>query len=136
MWAFSIRRLARTISTRSAGFTISNTRWRMDWRRTSPAGRTPRSSAALARVHVAGITSNDVEGIHVLENHIAPLARGKVVYWCVGRNLRLLRRLGVRRSRTFPTTAVMLDALGAEIAASAEPIYLSIDKDVLAADVA
>ena len=63
----------------------------------------------------------------------APLRSGKVVYWCVRRNLRALRLLGVRQSRSFDSVAALLDALRAEL--SGAPIYLSIDKDVLAADV-
>jgi arginase family enzyme len=89
----------------------------------------------VARVHVVGITSPDVEGGHVLENHLRGLRSGRVVYWCVGRNLSGLRRLGVRQSRSFDSVPPMLEALGAELATAREPVYLSIDKDVLAADV-
>lgn len=87
----------------------------------------------ISRIHVAGIHSADVEGAHAVENHLAPLRSGKVVYWCVRRDLRALRLLGVRASRSFDTVAALLDALRAEL--SGAPIYLSIDKDVLAADV-
>jgi len=87
----------------------------------------------VSRIHVAGIGSADVEGAHALENHLAPLRSGNVVYWCVRRNLRALRMLGVRESRSFDSVAALLDALRAEL--SGAPIYLSIDKDVLAADI-
>src|SRR5262249_20352436 len=86
----------------------------------------------VSRVHVAGITSGDVQGAHALENHLAPLRSGKVIYWCVRRNLRALRLLGVRASQSFDSIATMLDAL--RHALSGEPVYLSIDKDVLASD--
>jgi hypothetical protein len=89
----------------------------------------------VARVHVLGITSSDVEGAHVIENHVAPLRSGKVVYWCVRRNLRTLGMFGVRDSRSFESVSEMLDRFGAEIAETREPVYLSIDKDVLAPDV-
>jgi arginase family enzyme len=89
----------------------------------------------VARVHVVGITSNDVEGGHLWENHLLPLYLGKVRYWCVKRNLRVMRTLGVRYSRSFQTVEALLDAFGNAVASSGEPIYLSIDKDVLAADV-
>jgi arginase family enzyme len=89
----------------------------------------------VARVHVLGITSSDVEGGHVIENHLAPLRSGKVVYWCVRRNLRALGRFGVRNARSFESVSDMLDRFGAEIAETREPVYLSIDKDVLAPDV-
>lgn len=80
----------------------------------------------VARVHVLGITSSDVEGVHVIENHLAPLRSGKVVYWCVQRNRRAL-------GRSFESVAEMLDRFSAEIEPT--PVYLSIDKDVLARDV-
>jgi arginase family enzyme len=89
----------------------------------------------VARVHLAGITSSDVDGAHAIENRLASLRDGKVVYWCVRRSLRSLRLLGVRASRSFPSVAAMLEGLGAELAEAAEPVYLSIDKDVLAHDV-
>ncbi len=89
----------------------------------------------VARVHVVGITSNDVEHGHAIENHLAPLRSGRVVYWCVRRNLGVLRLLGARDSRSFPSVSDLLDRLGAELAGSPEPVYLSIDKDVLAHDV-
>ena len=89
----------------------------------------------VARVHVAGITSTDVERAHAIENHLGPLRSGRVVYWCVGRNLGALRLFGVRDSRTFPSVPEMLDGLGTELADAREPVYLSIDKDVLAHEV-
>jgi hypothetical protein len=89
----------------------------------------------VSRVHVVGITSTDVEGLHVLENHLGPLRSGRVVYWCVGRNLAGLSFLGAGQSRSFASAAGLLESLGAELAATREPVYLSIDKDVLAHDV-
>jgi hypothetical protein len=71
----------------------------------------------------------------VWENHLAPLRSGKVVYWCVQRSLRAMRLFGVRHARSFASTAAMLEALGAAVAAAPEPVYLSIDKDVLAREV-
>jgi arginase family enzyme len=89
----------------------------------------------VARVHVAGITSADVEAGRLWENHLAPLYSGKVVYWCVGRNLRALQRLGMRHGRSFASMRALLDELAAALASTPEPVYLSIDKDVLAPDV-
>src|SRR5205085_4994271 len=83
----------------------------------------------VERVHVAGISSSDVEGMHVWENHLAPLRSGKVVYWCVRRKLGALRRFG---ARSFDSVSAMLDALQTAVASTPAPIYLSIDKDVLA----
>jgi arginase family enzyme len=87
----------------------------------------------VSRIHVAGITSPDVEGAHAVENRLGLLRSVKIVYWCVRRDLRALRRLGVRASQSFDSIAEMLGALGDAL--SGEPVYLSIDKDVLAADV-
>ena len=87
----------------------------------------------VARVNVLGIASSDVEGAHVIENHLAPLRSGKVVYWCVRRNLRALGRFGVRHSHSFASVSEMLDRFSAAITPA--PVYLSIDKDVLARDV-
>jgi arginase family enzyme len=89
----------------------------------------------VARVHVVGITSTDVEVGRLWENHLAPLYSGKVVYYCVRRNLRAMRRLGIRHSDSFPSVPALLEELFAALATTPEPIYLSIDKDVLARDV-
>jgi hypothetical protein len=89
----------------------------------------------VARVHVVGITSSDVEGGHLWENHLLPLYSGKVRYWCVQRKLRAMTTLGIRHSRSFASMSSLLDAFSDAMAASLEPIYLTIDKDVLAADV-
>ena len=89
----------------------------------------------VTRVHIAGITSPDVERGHVWENRLAPLRSGKVVYWCVQRDLRGLERAGVHQSRSFPSVIEMIGSLSKALAATEEPIYLSIDKDVLARDV-
>jgi arginase family enzyme len=89
----------------------------------------------VARVHVVGIASPDVEGIHVFENHVAPLRSGRVVYWCVRRNLASLSFFGVTQSHSFDSMPALLDALRGELARTAEPVYLSIDKDVLAREV-
>lgn len=82
-------------------------------------------------VHVVGITSKDVEAAHGWENHLRNLRSGKVRYWCVGRDLGWMRRLGIHHSHAFATTSHMLAAFQAHIAVSPAPTYLSIDKDVL-----
>lgn len=86
----------------------------------------------VARVHVLGITSTDVEVAHGWENHVRNLRSGKVRYWCMGRNLGWMKRLGIAHSRSFPAMPALLQAFGEYIATTAEPVYLSIDKDVLA----
>jgi hypothetical protein len=86
-------------------------------------------------VHVLGITSGDVSAAHAWENHLRPLRSGKVRYWCVGRKLGWMRTLGIDGSHSFESTSAMLDAFEDYLHASSEPIYLSIDKDVLSPQV-
>jgi len=86
-------------------------------------------------VHVVGITSADVEGFNVWQNHLAPLYSGRVRYWCVGSNLRGLRRLGIKGSHSFATMGDLLDQFEDESRTWRQPVYLSIDKDVLSRDV-
>lgn len=87
----------------------------------------------IKQIHVLGITSTDVEVAHGWENHLRALRSGKVRYWCVGRNLDWMRRLGIVHSRSFVSTTDMLGAFSEYNAAMTDPIYLSIDKDVLSA---
>ena len=89
----------------------------------------------VARIHVVGITSTDVEGGRLWENHLTPLYSGKVAYWCVQRNLRAMRLMGIRHGHAFPSVTATLNELFATLATTPEPVYLSIDKDVLARDV-
>jgi arginase family enzyme len=86
-------------------------------------------------VHVIGITSGDVQGAHLWENHLLPLYTGRVRYWCVGRDLGAMRVLGIRQSQSFATVNDLLDRFAAESRTWTDPIYLSIDKDVLSRDV-
>lgn len=87
----------------------------------------------VAGVHVLGIASADVQAVHGWENHLRPLRSGKVRYWCIGCELGWMSWLGIRHSRSFPSAAAMLDAFSDHLASVAEPLYLSIDKDVLSA---
>jgi arginase family enzyme len=86
----------------------------------------------VTRIHVLGITSSDVEGLHVWENHLRPLHSGRVRYWCIGRDLRAMRRLGIRHSDSFQSAGDLLDRFATESRTWKERVYLSIDKDVLA----
>lgn len=89
----------------------------------------------VSRVHVVGITSTDVEAGRLWENYLGPLYSGKVVYYCVQRQLRAMRRLGIRHGHTFPSVGALFDRLFDVLSATTGPLYLSIDKDVLASDV-
>jgi arginase family enzyme len=89
----------------------------------------------VSRVHVVGITSTDVEAGRLWENYLGPLYSGRVAYYCVDRRLRAMHRLGIRHVYTFPSICALFDRLFTDLSASSEPVYLSIDKDVLASDV-
>jgi len=88
----------------------------------------------VSQIHVLGITSTDVEKPHAWENHLRNLYSGKVRYWCVGRNLQWMQRVGIRHSQSFPSVATLIEAFERHISQTSEPIYLSIDKDVLSAE--
>ncbi|HEV7424727.1 MAG TPA: arginase family protein [Thermoanaerobaculia bacterium] len=89
----------------------------------------------VTSVHVLGITSSDVEGRHLWENHLGPLYSARLRYWCVGPDLRAMRRVGIRHSHSFQSAGDLLDRFTAECRTWNEPVYLSIDKDVLAPSV-
>lgn len=89
----------------------------------------------VACVHVVGITSSDVALAHAWENHLLPLARGKLRYWCLGVDTRWARRLRLP-VLGFDSSAQLLDRYADEVARRASAVYLSIDKDVLHPDAA
>jgi arginase family enzyme len=87
----------------------------------------------VSRVTVIGIASKDIQWNHLLENYLVPLYTGKLRYLCLSPISRLAHLLGLSSIRDFRYDA---DALPQRIAAylreeDTNPIYLSIDKDVL-----
>lgn len=86
----------------------------------------------VARVEVWGIHSTDVERGHVWENHLWPLRRGSVRYHCIGRDLRWLKKFGGEHVRNHASANELATTFADTFDASDLPIYLSIDKDVLA----
>ncbi|GHH53656.1 arginase family protein [[Pseudomonas] boreopolis] len=98
-----------------------------------------RHAAALARVaqvHVVGICSPDAGTAHCWEQHLAPLRAGRLHYWCLGVDTRWARPLGCAGAvHNFDDVPSLLAAFAARRDARL-PIYLSIDKDVFAEDVA
>ncbi|WP_394538859.1 arginase family protein [Lysobacter enzymogenes] len=86
----------------------------------------------VARVHVVGITSADIGLGHAWENRLRPLYRGKLRYWSSGVAVGWARALGLGGAvRGYPGVDAALAACMDEIRAGDDPIYLSIDKDVL-----
>ncbi|MCD2163563.1 hypothetical protein [Comamonas koreensis] len=91
---------------------------------------------AVSHVHVAGITSPDIGAGHAWENYLGPLRAGKLSYWSCGVDTGWARRLGLSAAfRAFPSLDALTDALTATLARERQSSYLSIDKDVFAADV-
>ena len=87
---------------------------------------------SVSKVTVVGIASDDVRWNHLWENRLLPLVRGKLEYLCFASVSPLGRLLPgfVDLSRDGDRQP---DRLADRIAsANADPIYLSIDKDVLA----
>ena len=86
----------------------------------------------VSRVTVVGITSNDIQSRHLLENYLRPLYAGKLTYFCFSPAPRLASLLGLSAIKTARSDA---DSLGrlmeALLASDRSPVYLSIDKDVL-----
>lgn len=86
---------------------------------------------AVRRIHVIGITSEDISARCAWENYLGPFLRRKLSYWSIGVHADWLRFLGRgQHSRHFASPDELLDAFLPELA-SARSIYLSIDKDVL-----
>ncbi len=90
----------------------------------------------VTRIDVVGITSPDIGARHAWENYLGPLRAGRVRYWSIGVDTRWAARLGLAAAfRNFESSQAMLAQLHAELRADADPVYLSIDKDVLHPDV-
>lgn len=96
-----------------------------------------RHAAALpfvSCVHVLGITSDDVDSGHAWESHLRPLREGRVRYWCIGKDLGWMAGAGISGCSSHADGAAMIRAFRAEFERSQGPVYLSIDKDALAAE--
>lgn len=94
------------------------------------ASRLPQVSA----IHVLGICSSDIGLGHAWENHLRPLLTKKLHYWSIGVDSRWIDWLGRgdNNHRFHDADSLMvafLQQLGHE------PVYLSLDKDVLSPEV-
>ena len=91
----------------------------------------------VSQVHVVGITSSDIGRAHAWENYLAPLRRRKLMYWSVGGDVRWAARIGLSHAfRNFAEMPALVDAFTQWQQREPRRTYLSIDKDVFAADVA
>lgn len=90
----------------------------------------------VSRVHVLGITSTDIGGLHAWENYLTPLLRGKLMYWSIGVDIGWAHRLGLAPAfRGFDTAAALVDTFVEAQRAQTAPSYLSIDKDVFSSEI-
>lgn len=90
----------------------------------------------VVHVDVVGITSHDVGAGSLWENYLAPLYSGRVTYWTIGTRNPLAARVGLGRAyRVFDSADALTDALLQQISSKPAPTYVSVDKDVLHADV-
>lgn len=91
---------------------------------------------AVSHVHVAGITSSDIGLGHAWENYLTPLCQGKLSYWSCGVDTRWGRWVQAPQAfRTFDSVSALAETLRALLTSERQSTYLSIDKDVFAADV-
>lgn len=91
---------------------------------------------AVAHVHVAGITSQDIGRGHAWENYLAPLRAGKLSYWSCGVDTAWAARVGAQQAfRNFASVAELAQQLARMLSTQPQPTYLSIDKDVFAPEV-
>jgi hypothetical protein len=91
----------------------------------------------VSHVHVIGITSQDIGKGHAWENYLAPLKAGKLTYWSNGVDTGWASKLGLQHAfRAFGDTHAMVDAFVETQTRAGQPVYLSIDKDAYAPDVA
>ena len=91
---------------------------------------------AVSQVHVAGITSQDIGAGHAWENYLRPLLAGKLTYWSCGVDTGWAKRRGSSKAfRSFGTIEELVQTLAKHLQDWPQDTYLSIDKDVFAAEV-
>lgn len=90
----------------------------------------------VSHVHVLGITSQDIGLFHFWENRWSPLFHKKLTYWSLDVNVAWAKKIGLSHAfRDFATPADLIASFLSEQYHSTQPIYLSIDKDVLSEEV-
>lgn len=90
----------------------------------------------VSHVHVLGITSHDIALSHFWENRWLPLFHKKLTYWSLDVNVAWAKKIGLSHAfRHFVTPDDLITRFLSEQYHSTQPIYLSIDKDVLSEDV-
>jgi hypothetical protein len=91
----------------------------------------------VRHVHVVGITSTDISLAHAWENYLLPLYRKKLTYWCLDVDIAWAKYVGLGHAfRRFNNPELLVSSLIETLNSSELPIYLTIDKDVFAPQVA
>lgn len=86
----------------------------------------------VSHVHVLGITSNDIGLSHSWENRLTPLIKKKLTYWSMDVNVSWSRWFGLAESfKHFSAPDDLIMQFLAYQTSRSQPVYLSIDKDVL-----
>ncbi|MET0330341.1 MAG: arginase family protein [Dyella sp.] len=84
----------------------------------------------VSQVHVLGITSGDIGARHAWENYVAPLKAGKLTYWCMDVDVGWAARWGLADAfRRYADADALVEAFTTQRERTAQPTYLSIDKD-------
>ncbi|MCO6545238.1 MAG: arginase family protein [Gilliamella sp.] len=90
----------------------------------------------VSHVHVLGITSHDIGLFHFWENRWSALFHKKLTYWSLEVNVAWAKKIGLGHAfRHFATPDDLIASFLSEQYHSAQPVYLSIDKDALSEDV-
>jgi hypothetical protein len=94
----------------------------------------------VRQIHVIGITSSDIGAAHAWENYLSPLYQHKVNYWCLDVDVNWTKFVGLTHAfHRFDDAETLVQAFITSRNSQAEssvPVYLSIDKDVFAEEVA
>ena len=86
----------------------------------------------VSKVTLIGVTSSDIKGWHIFENHLGLLRSGKVQYFCLSGVSAVARAMSGGGIKDMSLLLEQPDKLMGELKErDASPIYLSIDKDVL-----
>lgn len=90
----------------------------------------------VSHVHVLGITSNDIGLAHSWENRLKPLWLNKLTYWSMDVDVSWADIIGLGKAfQRFSSPTDLIQAFIQAQQTSHEPVYISIDKDVLSKDV-
>ncbi|OCG20983.1 hypothetical protein A9G11_08575 [Gilliamella sp. wkB108] len=90
----------------------------------------------VSHVHVLGITSHDIGITHFWENRWKPLFHKKLTYWSLNVNVSWAEKIGLGHAfRHFASPDDLIANFLSEQYHSTQPVYLSIDKDVLSEEV-